>query len=71
MAFEHGSAAEGFGSTHAEVYATLHDCGLMILGIRGEGPLSRDDFETTDAWNFLAAPKEAVERVQRLLRRRF
>lgn len=53
---EHGIAARGYGTTSADVWAVLHDAGLRIFDLSGDGPLSEAGF--TEAaltrWNFLA-----------------
>lgn len=66
VVFEHGLAAQGFGTTHRDVYDLLHDCGLRIFDMRGNGPFSPTEFEHADGWNFVAAPRHEFERVRRL-----
>jgi FkbM family methyltransferase len=66
VAFEHGSAAQSFGFTHADIHELLTGCGLAIFDMRGTGPLSWKEFESSEAWNFVAASKENVERVRQL-----
>jgi FkbM family methyltransferase len=70
VAFEHGDAALRFGFTHADIYDLLSGYELAIFDMRGTGPLSREEFEAADVWNFVAASTENVERVRRLRSRR-
>jgi FkbM family methyltransferase len=58
--FEHGiGGADLYGSKPGEVWDLLDGAGLRIFDLEGDGPYSRDRFESVFAepiWNFLAAP---------------
>jgi FkbM family methyltransferase len=62
VAFEHGSAALAFGTTHRMVHDLLAgEVGLRIFDMDGVGPLSADEFDRVAdppgrRWNFIACP---------------
>ena len=62
VAFEHGSAALAYGTTHGMVHELLcGDAGLRIFDMDGGGPYDRAAFEAVadppgGRWNFLARP---------------
>ena len=58
--FEHGiGGADLYDARPTEVFDLLDGAGLRIFDLDGEGPYSREHFESTfgePIWNFLAAP---------------
>lgn len=62
VVFEHGSGgADLYGSTSAELYDLLDDCGLRVFDLAGDGPIARqrfiDDFTSPERWNWLAVAR--------------
>ena len=62
VAFEHGSTALEYGTTHGMVHDLLHgEAGLRIFDMDGDGPYDRATFDRIadppgKRWNFLARP---------------
>jgi FkbM family methyltransferase len=62
IAFEHGSSARAFGTTHRMIHDFLAgELGMRIFDMDGQGPLSADEFDLVadppgDRWNFIACP---------------
>lgn len=62
VVFEHGfGGADLYGSTSAELYDLLDDCGLRVFDLAGDGPITRqrflDDFTSPERWNWLAVAR--------------
>jgi hypothetical protein len=58
--FEHGIGGADLYDAHpAEVFDLLDGAAMRIFDLDGQGPYSREQFESTftePIWNFLAAP---------------
>lgn len=61
VVFEHGrGAADCYGSDPVHVFSLLHEAGLRIFNLDGDGPYSvaqfQDIFNSNAYWNFVAHP---------------
>lgn len=59
--FEHGEGgADLYGTTSGQLWDLLHDCGLRVFNVHGEGPFSQGQFEAlfeAPQWNYMAVPR--------------